>query len=149
MTAPDIGPYDSGRQAHAAAIAGFPGAGLTLTRAQNRELLHRALRDAAVETGAYDEVIIGWLAGLEDFTCQVIAGLIARASRRGMRHPVAFDLGDGHDTQFVLTEALEEWKLSQLEKERHEGGNEMRVRWASRADAMVAAIVAAAAEDEE
>jgi hypothetical protein len=45
----------------------------------NHEMLSHVLRTAGVELGAYDERIIGWLAGYEPGTCAVIAGLIARA----------------------------------------------------------------------
>jgi hypothetical protein len=42
--------------------------------------LEDACRDAGVELGAFDRKIVGWLAGYESTTVQVIVGLIARAA---------------------------------------------------------------------
>lgn len=47
------------------------------------ELLTAALAGAGVETGAYDDRIIGWLAGLEPQIAAVIAGLITWAHQSG------------------------------------------------------------------
>jgi hypothetical protein len=42
--------------------------------------LEAACRDAGVDLGAFDREILGWLAGYEPSTVQVIVGLIARAA---------------------------------------------------------------------
>lgn len=82
---PDNGPYDSDRQAHAAAVAAIPpeGGWSILRRDQNRELLARALESAGVERGRYDDRVIEWLSGYGDAVCAVVAGLIARAHEAG------------------------------------------------------------------
>lgn len=76
------GPFSTEQQARAAAhevVTPEPGWSV-LRAAGNRELLTRALAGAGVETGAYDERILGWLAGWEDATCAVIAGWVTRAA---------------------------------------------------------------------
>jgi hypothetical protein len=50
---------------------------------EGRRMLAEACEAAGVELGAYDHRIILWLAGFEPAACAVVAGLIARASRRG------------------------------------------------------------------
>lgn len=42
--------------------------------------LEDACRDAGVDLGAFDRKVLGWLAGYEASTVQVIVGLIARAA---------------------------------------------------------------------
>ena len=90
-------PYETQRQAHAAAVAAIPpGPGqIILNHAQNSQLLRRALDDAGVTTGAFDEQIVSWLANYEDSTVAVIAGWITRAAQShgeavthwGVRYP--------------------------------------------------------------
>lgn len=76
------GPYDTERDARAAALAAGgparPGWSI-LSAEQNRLMLAAAIAGAGVETARYDDRIIGWLAGFEDSACAVIAGLITRA----------------------------------------------------------------------
>ena len=81
----DHGPYQDERQAHAAAIAAIPPKdGRSILRdSQNRQLLEDACAAASVELAAFDRRIIDWLAGFEDSTCMVFAGLILRAWEAG------------------------------------------------------------------
>ncbi len=81
------GPYETSTEAHAAAVAAIsPLDGWTiLSEEQNRQLLLDACAAAGVEPGEYDRRILGWLAGFEDFTCAVVAGLITRAHEAGQR----------------------------------------------------------------
>ena len=75
------GPYETERQARAAAHAAvppLPGHSI-LAAGQNHELLCRSLEAAGVALGAYDHRIVSWLAGWEDAICAVVAGLIGRA----------------------------------------------------------------------
>jgi hypothetical protein len=46
-------------------------------------ILTDACATAGILTGAYDLTVMAWLSGWEPETCQVIAGLITRAARRG------------------------------------------------------------------
>lgn len=69
------GPFKTEREASAAAA----GAG------DNREMLSAALAAAGVETGAYDEQILDWLAGYEPSTVAVICGLIDRAREAALQ----------------------------------------------------------------
>lgn len=71
------GPYDSERQARAdVEHVGHHQDAL-------RQHLVDACAEADVALGAYDERIIGWLAGWEAETVQVIVGLIRRAYQSG------------------------------------------------------------------
>jgi len=74
-------PFETEREARAAAHALVPPdkGWSILSAAQNRQLLGRACEAAGIEMGRYDDRIIEWLAGWEDATCAVIAGLITRA----------------------------------------------------------------------
>lgn len=47
----------------------------------NREILASACEQAGVQVGAFDSMILGWLAGWNPSTCAVVAGLITRAAR--------------------------------------------------------------------
>ncbi len=89
------GPYGTEREAAKAARIGVelrPGWSI-LSSDQNRQMLTGACEAAGVGLGAFDERIVAWLAGFEDSTCAVIAGLIARAGTvrqrpaRRDRHP--------------------------------------------------------------
>jgi hypothetical protein len=79
----DNGPYETARQAHAAAVAAVPPApGWSILRHdENLRLLHDALQDAGVTTAAYEEKLADWLANYEDETIAVIAGWIRRAAQ--------------------------------------------------------------------
>jgi hypothetical protein len=78
----DHGPYETARDAHAAAVAAFPGeAGTILTAEQNRQLLGRALEAASVPVGRYGDQLIEWLAGLEDAMCAEIARWVTAAAQ--------------------------------------------------------------------
>lgn len=83
MTTEDkpIGPFDTEREARVAAHAAVPPrAGRSILSAQgNRQLLGRALQDAGVSMGRYDDRIVEWLAQWEDSVCAVIAGWVTRA----------------------------------------------------------------------
>jgi hypothetical protein len=80
------GPFATDREAHAAALQlggpARPGWSI-LSEAQNRAMLADVCEQAGIGLGAYDERILSWLAGWEDATCAVIAGLIARARAGG------------------------------------------------------------------
>jgi hypothetical protein len=93
----------------------------------------------------YDRRIMDWLSGFEDSICGAIVGLVARAHAVGKPgpHAVVFDLADGQDTRFVLTEALAEFAIGERYMAADEGGNPPRERWAERADAMRDQIEAA------
>ncbi|HMG62820.1 MAG TPA: hypothetical protein VK599_07720 [Streptosporangiaceae bacterium] len=88
---PDNGPYDSERQARAAAHSVVPpeGGRSILRLAQCRELLDLACEAAGVETGEYDKRILDWIAGFEDSACMVFAGLVARAYEAGLEDRAA------------------------------------------------------------
>jgi len=92
------GPYNSEREAHADAMkAGStePGAA-ALGEHQKAALLKAACAAAKVETGHYDDRVIRWLAGWEDATVMVVAGLIERAYQAGRaERPVWVDSGSG------------------------------------------------------
>jgi hypothetical protein len=97
-----LGPFETEREARAAAHALMPpveGRSI-LSAAQNRQLLGRACESAGVTMGRYDDRIVGWLAGWEDATCAVIAGLISRANRAG----VVFTTGQ----EAVIAQALDD-----------------------------------------
>lgn len=76
------GPYETERDAaYAARALGGPlrDGWSILSAEQNRQLLTQACDSAGITLGAYDERIMTWLAGFEDSTCAVIAGVITRA----------------------------------------------------------------------
>lgn len=81
------GPYETERQASKEfrsvydALPRPPAAG-EVTRI-NAQLLTRACTNAGVEVGAYDRLILDWLANWEPGTCGVLAGLISRAYASG------------------------------------------------------------------
>ena len=50
---------------------------------RSRQLLDEACTAAGVELGAYDKVILDWLAGWTPEICAVVAGLISRAHAAG------------------------------------------------------------------
>ena len=81
----DHGPYESEQQASAAARAAIPPAPghVILSWSQLDGLLHLALAESGVETTAYEDGTVGWLANYEDSTVQVIAGWIRRAYEAG------------------------------------------------------------------
>lgn len=100
---PDNGPYDSERQARAAALAIVPPEpGWSILRhAQCRQLLDLACEAAGVETGEYDKRILEWVSGFEDSACAVFAGLITRAYEAGKTtrctEPATGETGEGND----------------------------------------------------
>jgi hypothetical protein len=79
----DAGPYESDREAHRAAIRlggpARPGWSI-LSDEQNARMLIAACEAAGVRLGSWDLRILSWLAGFEDSTCAVVAGLIIQAS---------------------------------------------------------------------
>jgi hypothetical protein len=77
-----LGPFETEREARAAARAAIPPAdGLSiLSAAQNRQLLGRACEAAGITMGRYDDRIVEWLAGWEDSTVAAIAGWVQRAN---------------------------------------------------------------------
>lgn len=78
------GPFQTEREAHQAAMRlGTSSGGVILSAAENRDMLIEACRAARVELGAFDRRIITWIAGYEDSSCAVLAGLIERAYRAG------------------------------------------------------------------
>ena len=54
-------------------------------------MLTEACEQAGVQLGAWDERILAWLAGWEDSTCAVVAGLIRRAARPVADRPMCTD----------------------------------------------------------
>jgi hypothetical protein len=83
---PVTGPFETEREAHAAAIehAGPPREGWSiLSESQHLDMLMDACADAGIAVGTYDSRILHWLAGYEDSTCAVIAGLVGRAHAAG------------------------------------------------------------------
>lgn len=85
MPVADNGPYETERQARAAAHAGVaPGTGqVILDRGGNIRLLFLALEDTGVVTGSHENKIAAWLANYEDSTMAVVAGWIRRAFEAG------------------------------------------------------------------
>ena len=82
----NAGPFETERDARKAAIGqGGPAEPdwSILSPGQRYKLLLNACADAGVFLGAYDHRIIEWLAGWEDATVAVVAGLIARAHAAG------------------------------------------------------------------
>ncbi len=82
----DHGPFETERQAHAAAIAAIPPehGRLILHASQNRQLIEDACAAAGVVLGAFDRRHLDWLAGFEDSDCAVLAGIIRRAYEAGL-----------------------------------------------------------------
>lgn len=81
-----MGPFDTSYEALAAALeaAEFEGPILAgLIPGRNRELLSRALGDAGVVMGRYDERLVEWLAGWEPSTVAVVTGWVERAYEAG------------------------------------------------------------------
>lgn len=76
-------PYETQRQAHAAAVAAIPPEdGLSvLSPTQNRQLLGRALEAAAVPMGRFGHEIAEWLSRQEDATVAEIARWIETAAQ--------------------------------------------------------------------
>jgi hypothetical protein len=82
----NAGPYETERDARKAAIEqGGPAEPdwSILSPGQRYKLLLNACADAGVFLGAYDHRILEWLAGWEDATVAVVAGLITRAHAAG------------------------------------------------------------------
>ena len=81
-----MGPFATEQEARAAALrlGGPPRPSYTiLSAAQNQQMLMEACEAAGVPLGTYYTRILGWLAGFEDATCAVIAGLIAPGTPGG------------------------------------------------------------------
>lgn len=76
-------PYETQRQAHAAAVAAIPPEnGLSvLSAGQNRQLLGRALEAASVPMGRFGHEIAEWLSRQEDATVAEIARWIETAAQ--------------------------------------------------------------------
>ena len=76
------GPFATEDEARAAALCHIePEPGWSILRGpQNRQLLADACSAAGVTLGTYDARILDWMAGWEDATCAVVAGLIRRAA---------------------------------------------------------------------
>lgn len=81
----EYGPFDTERQARAAAHAVVPPEpGWSILRApQCRRLFEIACETAGIEPGAYGQRILDWLAGFEDSACSVVADLVVRAHLAG------------------------------------------------------------------
>jgi hypothetical protein len=81
----DNGPYETERQACAAAVAAIPpeDGWSILSPAQRSELLHRALSRASVETTVFEARTARWLTTWDDHTVSIIAGWIRRAYEAG------------------------------------------------------------------
>jgi hypothetical protein len=80
------GPFETEREAREAALelGGPPRAGWSILSAgQNEQLLVNACRAAGLDLGEFDERVLCWIAGFEDSTCAVIAGIITRAYQAG------------------------------------------------------------------
>lgn len=76
-------PYETQRQAHAAAVAAIPPEdGLSvLSDTQNRQLLARALEAAAVPMGRFGHEIAEWLSRQEDAAVAEVARWIETAAQ--------------------------------------------------------------------
>ena len=81
----DNGPYETARQARAAAHAVVaPETGrVILDRGGNIRLLFLAIEDTGIVTASHENRIASWLADYEDSTMAVIAGWIRRAYEAG------------------------------------------------------------------
>ena len=82
----NAGPFETERDARKAAIGqGGPAEPdwSILSPGQRYKLLLNACADAGVFLGAYDHRITEWLAGWEDATVAVVAGLITRGHAAG------------------------------------------------------------------
>jgi hypothetical protein len=81
----DVGPYETEREASAAARAVIPPepGWSILGQSQHADLLHRALEAAGVETSEFEDRTAWWLAGWEDYTVSIIARWIRRAFESG------------------------------------------------------------------
>jgi hypothetical protein len=88
------GPFDTEREARAAAHAAIPPAAgrSILTAAESRQMLSRTLEDAGVRMGRYDDRIAEWLTQWEDATVAVIAGWVQRAATRPWECPLCRSL---------------------------------------------------------
>lgn len=71
-------PYREAEHVYDAALA-HPDAQPPISFQINAGLLMAALKQAGVETGEYDHVIAGWLAGWEPEVVQVVIGWVERA----------------------------------------------------------------------
>lgn len=81
----DNGPYESDREAHAAAVAAIPPepGWSILSQAQHSQLLHDALTAAGVETSAFEDRTVWGLGNWEDYLCATIARWITSAYEAG------------------------------------------------------------------
>jgi hypothetical protein len=80
------GPFATEAEAHAAALESTtpPRAGWSILSAdQNEQMLASACAAAGLDVTGYERRTLAWLAGFEDTTCAVIAGLITRAHEAG------------------------------------------------------------------
>jgi hypothetical protein len=88
MTGGPLGPFGTEAEARGSLVHLLAGATLSEQVSipdRNHRVLGQALAAAGVELGAYDERILGWLAGFEPATVAVVAGLIGRAYQAGLR----------------------------------------------------------------
>ncbi|MGH3246520.1 MAG: hypothetical protein ACRDOI_09945 [Trebonia sp.] len=142
------GPFDTEDQArtHPAVRAVYDAMRASTRRGEmgdsGEAMILAACDRAGVELGKYDARIVRWLAGFEPQACAVVAGLVARAAHAGTPgpHAVTFDLIDGSETYFVLSEALERFADEQRAKAQFEDASASHERWADRADAMRADV---------
>lgn len=113
-------------------------------------ILLAACADTGVEPGGYEARMIRWLADFGPQTCAVFAALIRRAAygKPGPRS-VTFDLADGNNTPFVLTEALQLFADTQRLFAQEKDSNSASCKvWAQRAVEMRTQAEEAMREDQ-
>jgi hypothetical protein len=82
-----MGPFETEAEARQAAAAAAGDARNGGIAAGNLAMLQNACAAAGVTLGAYDELIVEWLANFEPSACAVVAGLIIRAVATTDREP--------------------------------------------------------------
>jgi hypothetical protein len=79
-----MGPYESDEDAFGDCADLYRGSAGEMVRG-NEERLLAACAAAGVVLGDFDRHVLGWLAGFEPTTVQVLVGLIGRAAQGGQR----------------------------------------------------------------
>jgi hypothetical protein len=118
-------------------------------REGSEAILLAACADTGADPGEYGARMIRWLADFGPQACQVFADLIRQAAHgKPGPHSVTFDLADGNNTPFVLTEALQLFADTQRLFAHKKDSNSASCNvWAERADEMRAQAVEVMRED--
>jgi hypothetical protein len=88
MTGGQLGPFGTEAEARESLVHLLAGATLSEQASipdRNHRVLCQTLTAAGVELGAYDHLIVTWLAGYEPATVAVVAGLVTRAFEAGLQ----------------------------------------------------------------